>query len=106
MLIVRTCMLTILNVEIYILQSNRCIIAGTFSCPDDLYTFVKENTGQGDSKHKYMCAICGKTGFHRSDVRNHAENIHYPDLFRYNCEICFTVVRSKTALLNHKRTHK
>ena len=86
---------------------NRCanclIIAGIrFNSPDDLYTFVKENTDLCDTKHKYMCSICGKSGRDRGDVRNHAENIHFPDVFTYTCELCQAELKSKVALLNHK----
>ena len=69
--------------------------------PDDLYSYVQQSANP-DLRHKYSCSICGKTGLHRADVRNHVENIHFPGIFEYSCKLCNTIHKSKTALVNHK----
>ena len=82
------------------------MFTGSHSTPDDLYSYVvakdNSNPASDNNKHKYMCAICGRSGLHRADVRNHVENLHFPGVFAYTCTLCRTVVKSKTALLNHK----
>lgn len=77
------------------------LFIGLERSPDELYSYVVTKDNLVD-KHKHMCSICGKTGLHRADVRNHVENIHFPGVYSYSCTLCLTTLKSKTALVNHK----
>lgn len=63
------------------------------------------NLDTGD-KNKFMCKICGKSASRVKDVRDHVENIHFPNVFTYQCDVCAELLKSKIALKNHKITHR
>ena len=67
------------------------------SAPGDLDQFISR-VEQG-----YGCHICG-TFSHasRSNVRNHVESKHFPNVFVYNCDVCQKTLNSKQALQQHK----
>ena len=73
--------------------------------PSELLAYVAENPAE-QGKNRFSCQICGKTAARTKDVRDHVENIHFPNVYTYQCFICSEVLRSKTALKNHKITHK
>ena len=81
-------------------------VLGLIEDPADLLDYVTENSDVG-STMKYLCTICGKGAMYRKDARNHVENIHFPNQFSYQCDICNIKLKSKTALHNHNaKNHK
>lgn len=79
-------------------------ILGSIEHPSDLLAFVTANPNEMD-KNKFMCKICGKTSVRSAHVRNHVENIHFPNNFIYNCHICSESLKSQVALQNHVAKH-
>lgn len=67
--------------------------------------FVVNNPNPVD-KDIYMCQICGKSFSRAVHVRDHVENVHFPNNFQYTCEVCDQVLKSKIALKNHQIRHK
>ena len=74
--------------------------------PSELLAYVTENPNSSESKTKFMCQLCGKAASRTKDVRDHVENIHFPNVYAYKCELCHDVLKSKIALKNHKMSHK
>jgi len=79
---------------------------GQFLHPSELLSYVVDNPDTMD-KNKFMCQICGKTSNRRVHIRDHVENVHYPDRFVYKCELCMVQFKSKVSLKNHlAKKHK
>ena len=66
--------------------------------PSELLSYVAR------ADNKFSCTICGKIGQRKDDLRDHVENIHFPDKFVYVCE-CGKELKSKTSLKHHKKSH-
>ena len=82
------------------------ISGGKGGDPSDLLVYVLENPNATDGRQRFSCSLCGKTAARTKDVRDHVENIHFPNMFTYQCDLCAEMLKSKTALKNHKISHK
>ena len=51
----------------------------------------------------FICTICGKVSAHKTDLRKHVENIHFPGLLTYIRKYCTKTFPTKN-LLNHHVT--
>jgi len=74
--------------------------------PSELLAYVTENPNSSECRNKFMCQLCGKAASRSKDVRDHVENIHFPNVYQYKCELCHETLKSKIALKNHKMSHK
>ena len=71
--------------------------------PSDLFRFIAYNPDTED-RRRFLCTICQKTSARNDDLRDHIENVHFPNVFPYSCSICELKVKSKVMLKTHMRT--
>ena len=92
-----TCTFQRPTVEIY--SSWTLLVAG-----DDkqLYDYIVSHLEAGQKAFK--CTICGKVSAHKTNLRKHVENMHFPGLFTYTCKYCPETFPTKN-LLNHHVTN-
>ena len=67
-----------------------------------LYDYIVSHLEAGQKAFK--CTICGKVSAHKTNLRKHVENIHFPGLFTYTCKYCPETFPTKN-LLNHHVTN-
>ena len=67
-----------------------------------LYDYIVSHLEAGQKAFK--CTICGKVSAHKTNLRKHVENIHFPGLFSYTCKYCPETFPTKN-LLNHHVTN-
>ena len=90
-----------LSVTLYLLPGH------SFQDPSELLQFVaKETSDLG--KTKYVCTLCNKfSHLYRTNVRNHVESKHFPNVFSYECEHCGESFSSKSIVQQHRhKMHK
>ena len=50
----------------------------------------------------YKCQICGHSSANnKSNVINHIESLHFPNLFTYPCKFCGEEKKTKKSLIRH-----
>jgi len=78
----------------------------SFQDPSELLQFVFRDTSV-EGKPKYLCSICNKfSHVSRTNVRNHVESKHFPNVFSYMCEVCGQAFPSKNNVQLHRsRVH-
>ena len=78
-------------------------LSGEVRSPEDLKQYVLR-----DATGTFYCGFCHQFSNKSStNVRNHCEAKHFPNLFSYPCQICTEVFGTNIALYNHvARTHK
>ena len=55
----------------------------------------------------YKCSMCGKFNAQNSNIRNHVESVHFPNLFTYTCTYCGKQYNAKNSLNVHiSTTHR
>ena len=70
-----------------------------------LLEYIEKVVDEG--RTKYRCTLCGTVNGQRAHSENHVENIHFPNQFLYECDVCGLKLKSKTARNNHKaKNHK
>ena len=67
-----------------------------------LYDYIVSHLEDGQKAFK--CTLCGKVSAHKTNLRKHVENIHFPGLFIYTCKYCPQTFPTKN-LLNHHVTN-
>ena len=74
--------------------------SGSINSPGDLDQYVL-SSGDGF----FYCGICNHQA-RKTDLKNHIESKHFPNMFSYQCPECSHVVGTKKALQRHKdRSH-
>jgi len=63
---------------------------------------IQDSAGHGSH---FQCSICGKANTQKNNVLKHIESIHFPDSFKYECNICMKTLKSKSALYLHNSRH-
>jgi len=79
----------------------------SFQDPSELLQFVARDSSE-PGKPKYVCTLCNKFGHQsKTNVRNHVESKHFPNVFSYTCEQCGQSFPSKNNVQLHRsRVHK
>jgi len=79
----------------------------SFQDPSELLQFVTKETSDF-GKTKYVCTLCNKfSHLYRTNVRNHVESKHFPNVFSYECEHCGESFPSKSIVQQHRhKMHK
>ena len=75
-----------------------------FTDPDELFQFVIKVDDPNAGQYSFECSICQKRFIRRMAVRNHAESIHFPNMFRYTCQHCGKEMKSRSSLNYHITT--
>jgi len=78
----------------------------SFQDPSELFQFVSKDPSE--LSKKYICTLCSKFSHaSRTNVRNHVESKHFPNMFSYACELCGQSFPSKNNVQLHRsRVHK
>ena len=78
----------------------------SFQDPSELLQFVSKDPSE--LSKKYICTLCSKFSHSsRTNVRNHVESKHFPNMFSYACELCGQAFPSKNNVQLHRsRVHK
>ena len=78
-------------------------VAGPVRSPEDLKLYVLR-----DSSGTYYCGFCHQFSNRSStNVRNHCEAKHFPNMFTYSCKLCDMTFGANIGLYNHMaRAHK
>ena len=74
------------------------INSGPITNPQDLEQYVL--TAEDGF---YYCGICNQSMNKKSNIRQHVESKHFPNLFSYQCPECSHVVGSRKALERHRQ---
>jgi len=79
----------------------------SFQDPSELLQFVAKETSD-IGKTKYVCTLCNKfSHLYRTNVRNHVESKHFPNMFSYECEHCGQSFPTKSIVQQHRhKVHK
>ena len=75
-----------------------------FTDPEELFQFVLKDETQPKA-YKWTCSICCKKFGSSIAVRDHCESIHFPNMFRYMCQVCDKEMSTKSSLNAHKFYH-
>ena len=79
------------------------LFSGAVRSPEDLKMYVLR-----DPSGSFYCGFCEQFSNRSStNVRNHCEAKHFPNMFTYSCKMCEMTFGSNIGLYNHvARTHK
>ena len=64
-----------------------------------LYDYIVSHPEAGPKAFK--CIICGKISDHKTNLRKHVENIHFPGTFTYQCKYCSEIFTTRNFLNMH-----
>jgi len=67
-----------------------------------LHQYIKKENGSG--RTLFVCSLCGKSNAQKSNLMNHVESVHFPNLFTYSCKYCGKVYNAKNSLNVHMST--
>jgi len=77
-------------------EANKGFDAALVGSYDDLMLYVVKTTGG------YACC-CGSFKHQwKMNVQNHVESIHFPGLFKWNCDVCGEEAKTRNILAKHK----
>jgi len=72
---------------------------GNKGADKQLYDYIASHPEAGPKAFK--CIICGKTSDHKTNLRKHVENIHFPGTFTYPCKYCSEIFTTRNFLNMH-----
>merc|ERR1711874_761026 len=49
----------------------------------------------------FKCTVCGKLSSHKSNLRKHVENIHFPGYIAHSCKHCTEIFPTRNHLNHH-----
>ena len=81
---------------------QKCIEIYNSSYPGgdkQLYDYIVSHPEAGPKAFK--CIICGKISDHKTNLRKHVENIHFPGTFTYQCKYCSEIFTTRNFLNMH-----
>ena len=68
---------------------------------DVLHEYIRK------SDNKFQCFLCEFSSTNRVHVLNHVESVHFPGSFKYQCDYCHKVLKTKNAKNVHmSKFHK
>ena len=83
-------------------QNLKCMFSGDITTPEDFNKYIQRNA-RGP-----FCGVCHQfSNKSVTNVRNHVESKHFPNMFDYQCNQCEMTVGTRKALDSHRqRNHK